>query len=149
MRAVIQRVKTASVNIENNTIASIGEGILAFVGFYHEDTLDDLEYIANKILQLRIFCDDKDLMNLSLLDIEGELLIVSQFTLYGDARKGRRPSYSTAMPPNKAQIYFKDFIEICELKYKKVKSGIFQADMKINLVNSGPVTILLDSSKIF
>ena len=149
MRAVIQRVKTASVEVEKSIVASIGEGILAFVGLHHQDAYKDMEYIANKMLQLRIFSDDEDVMNLSLLDIKGELLVVSQFTLYGDARKGRRPSYSTAMPPIKAQTFYNDFVEICKSKYDKVKSGVFQADMKINLVNSGPVTILLDSGKMF
>lgn len=149
MRAVIQRVMKAFIEVDNEVVASIGEGILALVGFSREDTSREMEYIANKILQLRIFNDKDKLMNLSLLDIHGELLVASQFTLYGDARKGRRPSYSNAMPPDKAVQFYSDFLEICKLRYEKIKWGIFQADMKISLINSGPVTILLDSSRLF
>ena len=149
MRAVVQRITRASIEVDSKVVASIGKGILALVGFYRGDTSKDMEYIANKILQVRIFNDEDKLMNLSLLDIEGELLIASQFTLYGDARKGRRPSYSDAMPPEKAVQFYVDFLELCKSRYERIKSGVFQAEMKISLVNSGPVTILLDSTRLF
>ncbi|MDY6896428.1 MAG: D-aminoacyl-tRNA deacylase [Thermotogota bacterium] len=149
MRAVVQRVSSASIEIENQVVSSILNGILAFIGFHLEDTAKDLDIIADKILNLRIFNDSDNLMNLSLFDIEGELLIVSQFTLYGDARKGRRPSFSNAMPPDKALNFYNEFIDVCKNRYERVKHGVFQADMNISLINSGPVTILLDSSKAF
>jgi len=149
MRAVIQRVAEASVKIDGKIISSIGQGILALIGIYREDSEKDMEYIADKILQVRIFPDENDVMNLSLADTGGELLIVSQFTLYGDVRKGRRPSYSDAMPPNKAIQFYNKFLDLCRSKFPELKSGVFGAMMEINLVNSGPVTILLDSSRLF
>ncbi len=149
MRAVVQRVLCSSIKVDNNIVSSIGFGLVAFIGFHRDDSQSDMEYIANKILQLRIFNDEKNVMNKSLLEIEGELLIISQFTLYGDVRKGRRPSYSSSMPPEKASKFYNEFIELCKQKYRRVKSGIFRADMEIDLKNSGPVTILLDSNKLF
>lgn len=149
MRAVLQRVIEASVKIDGQIISSIGQGILALIGFHGEDSEKDLEYISDKILQLRIFPDERDLMNHSLAEINGELLVVSQFTLYGDARKGRRPSFSDAMAPAKAIQYYNAFKELCRKKHPKVKCGVFGAMMDINLINSGPVTILLDSSRMF
>ncbi len=149
MRAVIQRVACASVEVDNKMVSSIKEGLLALVGFHHEDDESDCDYIINKIFNLRILGDDNDLMNLSLLDCEKELLVVSQFTLYGDARKGRRPSFSEAMPPDRALQFYNNFIELCKLRYNRVVSGVFGADMKVNIVNSGPVTILLDSTRLF
>ncbi len=149
MRAVVQRVAEASVKIDGQVVGSIGQGILALIGFYREDSDKDMEYIADKILQIRIFPDNMDLMNLSLADINGELLIVSQFTLYGDARKGRRPSYSDAMSQEKAVQYYNKFLDLCRSRYPRIKSGVFGAMMDINLINSGPVTILLDSSRMF
>jgi len=149
MRAVVQRVSNSSVEAEGKKIAAIEHGLLVLVGFHKEDSIEDLEYIANKILSLRIFNDGNNIMNLSLDDTSGDLLIISQFTLYGDARKGRRPSYSEAMPPDNARKFFDDFVGMCRNKHNKTKSGIFGAEMKIYLINSGPVTILLDSRKIF
>jgi D-tyrosyl-tRNA(Tyr) deacylase len=149
MRAVVQRVLCSSIKVDNNIVSSIGFGLVAFIGFHRDDSPGDMEYIANKILQLRIFNDEKNVMNKSLLEVEGEVLIISQFTLYGDARKGRRPSYSSSMPPEKASKLYNEFIELCKQKYWRVKSGIFRADMEIDLKNSGPVTILLDSNKLF
>jgi D-tyrosyl-tRNA(Tyr) deacylase len=149
MRAVVQRVLCSSIKVDNNIVSSIGFGLVAFIGFHRDDSPGDMEYIANKILQLRIFNDEKNVMNKSLLEVEGELLIISQFTLYGDVRKGRRPSYSSSMPPEKASKFYNEFIELCKQKYWRVKSGIFRADMEIDLKNSGPVTILLDSNKLF
>ncbi len=149
MRAVVQRVLSSSIKVDNHTVSSIGFGLAALVGFHRDDSPRDMEYIANKVLQLRIFNDEKNVMNKSLLEVEGELLVISQFTLYGDVRKGRRPSYSSSMPPEKAAGFYDEFIELCKQKYRRVKSGIFQADMEIDLINSGPVTILLDSNKLF
>lgn len=148
MRAVIQRVFSASVEVDGKVISSIGEGLLVFAGFYSEDSENDTDYIINKILGLRIFNDDNDVMNLSVTDIEGDILLVSQFTLYGDVRKGKRPSYSSAMHPDKASDFYDQLVHKCRSEYDRVKSGIFGANMKISLINNGPVTILLDSSKI-
>jgi D-tyrosyl-tRNA(Tyr) deacylase len=149
MRAVVQRVLCSSIKVDNNIVSSIGFGLVAFIGFHRDDSPSDMEYIANKILQLRIFNDEKNVMNKSLLEVEGEVLIISQFTLYGDVRKGRRPSYSSSMPPEQASKLYNEFIDLCKQKYRRVKSGIFRADMEIDLKNSGPVTILLDSNKLF
>ncbi len=149
MRAIIQKVSSASVEVDGEVTASINGGILALVGFHVDDEIKDSEYIINKILNVRIFHDDNDVMNLSLLDCKKELLIVSQFTLYGDARKGRRPSYSDAMPPDRARDFYDSFIELCKSKYPQVRSGVFGALMQVRLVNSGPVTIMLDSSRSF
>ena len=149
MRAVVQRVEKASVEVDGKTVSSIGAGLLALVGFHRDDTSDDCEYIINKILNLRIFEDDGRMMNLSLLECGRELLIVSQFTLYGDARKGRRPSYSDAMPPDAAREFYQNFLELFKSRYDRTQSGIFGVDMKVSLVNSGPVTIMLDSRRLF
>ncbi len=149
MRAVVQRVERASVEVEGREHASIGPGLLVLVGFAPADGGAEMEYIAQKILELRIFNDEKGVMNLSLAETGGELLLVSQFTLYGDARRGRRPSYSAAMTPAKAAQSYARFVELCASRHGVVKSGVFGADMRVELVNSGPVTILLDSSKAF
>ena len=149
MRAIVQRVENASVMIEGSTVASIEEGLLALVGFHHDDTADDSEYIISKMLNLRIFNDSDKVMNYSLLDCEKDLLVVPQFTLYGDARKGRRPSYSNAMPPEKARPFYDSFYELCKSRYHKVETGVFGANMKVKIINSGPVTILIDSEKQF
>lgn len=149
MRAVVQRVDKASVEVDGKPVSLIGAGLLALIGFHRDDTNDDCEYIINKILNLRVFEDAGNVMNLSLLECGRELLIVSQFTLYGDARKGRRPSYSEAMPPDAAREFYQKFFELFKAKYDKTQSGIFGADMKVSLVNSGPVTIMLDSKRLF
>ena len=148
MRAIIQRVSSASVSIDKEIISSIGRGLLILVGFHKEDTDSDSDYIISKSNGLRIFEDDNGLMNLSVSDIGGEILVVSQFTLYGDARKGKRPSFSTAMPPAEALLFYDGFISRFKENFSPVKSGVFGADMEVSLVNSGPVTIMLDSSKI-
>lgn len=148
MRAIIQRVSKASVFIDENAVSSIGRGLLVLVGFHREDTVSDSEYIISKSTGLRIFEDSNGLMNLSVSDINGEILVVSQFTLYGDARKGKRPSFSTSMPPAEAKNFYDGFIEKFKESFGQVKSGVFGADMEVSLVNSGPVTIMLDSSKI-
>ena len=149
MRAVVQRVKNASVFVEDAEISRIENGILVFLGIAGDDTEKDMEYIVEKCVNLRIFEDAEKVMNLSVQDIEGEILLVSQFTLYGDARKGRRPSYQKAAPPDMARGLFQKCIWLFEQKYSKVRTGKFQADMQVALINDGPVTILLDSKKDF
>ena len=148
MRAVIQRVSRASVSIDNTIVSSIDRGLLILAGFHKEDTETDSDYIISKSTGLRIFEDSNGLMNLSVSDIGGEILVVSQFTLYGDSRKGRRPSFSTSMPPAEALIFYDSFINRFRESFHSLKCGVFAADMEVSLVNSGPVTIILDSSKI-
>jgi D-tyrosyl-tRNA(Tyr) deacylase len=150
MRAVIQRVSLASVSIEGQVRALIGKGLVCLAGIEKEDSLNDLDYIANKILNLRIFDDEKGFMNKSVSDINGEILLISQFTLLGDARKGRRPSFTAAESPEKARDMFDSFVKkISGLYPEKVKTGVFKAMMDISLVNEGPVTVLLDSRRLF
>jgi len=148
MRAVVQRVASASVSVDGMKVSSIGEGLLILAGIHENDERDDMVYIRDKILGLRIFNDDKGLMNRSVGDVNGDILLVSQFTLYGDARRGRRPSYSSAMTPESAKSFFDQFVASVRDQYPGVQSGIFGAHMEISLVNSGPVTILLDSARI-
>jgi D-tyrosyl-tRNA(Tyr) deacylase len=141
----LQRVNYATVRVDGIEIAHIGKGILALVGISREDTLQDLEWMARKILELRIFDDAEGKLNLSLQDIGGEILLVSQFTLYGDCRKGRRPSYSDAAPPAEAEKLYEIFVSVVRGLVPAVQSGKFQAMMDVELVNAGPVTLLLDS----
>lgn len=149
MRAVVQRVKSASVIVNGKEISSIKKGLLVFVGFGKNDNYNDIVYMADKIIGLRIFPDTLKESSLSVKDINGEILLVSQFTLYGDVRKGKRPSFSDALEANKA----KEFYEILKNEMEKlnviVKLGIFQEMMEVNLINDGPYTILLDSKKVF
>ncbi len=149
MRAVIQRVSSAAVDVNGRTVSEIKEGLLILIGLHSGDTEKDREYITNKILNLRIFNDSNDIMNLSLKDRGGEVLLVSQFTLYGNANKGNRPSYAAAMPSDKAEIFFAEFVADFRDKFPGVKSGLFGAHMKVRLINDGPVTILIDSKKAF
>ncbi len=149
MRAVIQRVSRAKVLVNKDIVGEIGKGILILLGISREDTEKEAIYILEKTLNLRIFEDTDDKMNLSLLDIKGELLVVSQFTLYGDARKGRRPSFIEAASPEKANELYELFVSEARKKIKKVETGRFQAMMDVELVGDGPVTILLDSAKLF
>jgi D-aminoacyl-tRNA deacylase len=149
MRAVVQRVKNARVDISGETVGEIEQGLLVFLGVGEEDTEKDSEYLADKIANLRIFSDENDLMNLSLLDIGGSALVVSQFTLWGDCRKGRRPSFAKAARPERAKELYEQFIGLFQKTGLKVASGRFQEMMDVNLLNDGPVTLLLDSSKIF
>ncbi len=145
MRAVLQRVDRASVMVDGLTVAQIGNGILALVGIARDDSTKDLEWMARKIVELRIFDDGGGKMNLSLEEIGGQLLVVSQFTLYGDCRKGRRPSYSDAAPPEEAGRIYQEFVEILRRRVPGVQTGRFQAMMDVSLTNCGPVTVLLDS----
>ncbi len=150
MRAVIQRVKEAKVTVDDKVVGEIGKGILVLLGVGKDDSQDDLIWTADKVVNLRIFEDDNGKMNLSLLDVGGELLVVSQFTLYGDARKGRRPSFTGAAQPDKGKEMYENFVGYLKNKYNlKVETGEFGAMMDVYLVNWGPVTILLDSKKLF
>lgn len=149
MRAVVQRVNRAAVNIDGTTTAAIGRGLVILLGIRCNDTSAELLWMVDKILFLRIFPDADGKMNRSLADINGEMLIVSQFTLYGDCRKGRRPGFSAAAPPEIAEPLYNQFIQEVKKRGVTVATGTFQADMAVDLVNDGPVTILLDSEKTF
>ena len=131
--------------VDGVPIARIGAGILALVAVTHEDTEEDLRWMARKIVELRIFNDSQGKLNLSLQDIHGQLLVVSQFTLYGDCRKGRRPSYSEAAPPSKAEKLYQEFVSMARRLVPDVQTGQFQAAMEVTLTNAGPVTLILDS----
>lgn len=148
MRAVVQLVKKASVTIEKKTSGAIGRGLLVLLGVSRSDTARDVEYMVDKIINLRIFPDQDGKMNLSVRDINGEILVVSQFTLFGDCRKGRRPSYSHAAPPEIADALYQAFVAAMG-QYLRVATGTFQAMMEVELINDGPVTLLIDSSKEF
>ena len=149
MRAVVQRVKSASVTVDGERVSEIGAGVLIFLGVAHEDTTKELEYIANKVANLRIFEDAAGKMNCSLLETGGAALVVSQFTLYGDCRKGRRPSFINAARPEVANALYEQFITALEKRNVPTQGGTFQAMMDVQLINDGPVTILLDSTKQF
>lgn len=149
MRAVIQRVLESSVTVEGQVVGAIGQGLMVLLGVEEGDTEKEVQYMVDKILGLRIFEDTEGKMNHSIQEVSGELLAVSQFTLMGDARKGRRPSYSNAARPEEANRLYELFVKNVREKGTKVETGVFQADMKVALVNDGPVTILLDSQKVF
>jgi D-tyrosyl-tRNA(Tyr) deacylase len=149
MRAVLQRVKMAKVMIGTEKVAEIGKGLLIFLGVGVEDNMDDAEFLASKIANLRIFSDSNEKMNLSLLETGGDALVVSQFTLWGDCRKGRRPSFTRAADPAVANDLYRRFIELLKGKGVQVAEGRFQEMMDVCLVNDGPVTMLLDSTKDF
>ena len=149
MRAIIQRVSRAKVTVEGEIVGEINKGILVFLGVSDEDSEKDAAYLSEKIVNLRIFEDVAAKMNSSLLDIKGELLVVSQFTLYGDVRRGRRPSFVRAAAPDKANLLYEFFVVKAREQIGKVETGRFQAMMDVELVNDGPVTILLDSEKLF
>jgi len=149
MRAVIQRVLEASVKTGGVEIARIGRGALVLLGVSSEDSEEDARYLAEKTVYLRIFPDRADKMNLSLLDIAGEILVVSQFTLYGDCRKGRRPSYASAAPPDTAVVLYEAYVKELLKFTPRVGTGRFQEMMEVFLVNDGPVTLLLDSGENF
>jgi D-tyrosyl-tRNA(Tyr) deacylase len=149
MRAVVQRVSRAKVTVSGDVSGEIGQGILLLLGIAAKDTTDDVRYLVDKTLSLRIFEDPDGKMNLSLLDVEGGLLVVSQFTLYGDTRRGRRPSFIDAAPPDKANELYELFISESKKLITNVATGVFQAMMDVELVNDGPVTILIDSEKQF
>ena len=147
MKALVQRVTRASVNINDSAVGEIGRGLLVFLGVAQGDSEEDASYLANKIANLRIFADEASKFALSALDINGEVLIVSQFTLLADSRKGRRPSFSEAAPPDMARELYEFFVEqVCSIGLK-VATGVFQDHMLVEIHNDGPVTILLESKK--
>ena len=149
MRCVVQRVLNSSVTVNNETVGAIGPGLMVLIGVSTDDADADLKYMTDKVPNLRIFDDENGVMNRSVLDVGGSILAVSQFTLYGDARGGRRPSYIRAARPEEANQMYQRLVAAWREKGIHVETGIFRADMKVSLVNDGPVTILLDSEKNF
>ena len=145
MRAVVQRVQNAKVDIDGKTAGEIGAGLLVFIAVGLDDNDDDIEWIVEKITDLRIFEDENDKMNLSVKDVGGEILVISQFTLYGDVRKGRRPSFIKSMPPEKAEVIYDKFVEKCRGTGLNIKTGVFKAHMDVHLINDGPVTLIIDT----
>ena len=145
MRLVLQRVKEAHVDVDGKTVGSISSGLLILIGVASSDTRKDAEYLADKIIYLRIFPDVERRMNRSILEVGGSLLVVSQFTLYGDCKKGRRPSFDQAAPPEQARELYEYFVERLSSRNVVVQTGVFQAEMQVHLVNDGPVTFVLDS----
>ena len=144
MKIVLQRVTNAQVDVDGKTAGKIGSGLLVLLGVGQGDTEKDCERLAEKIVSLRIFSDENDKINLSLKDIDGEMLVVSQFTLYADCKKGHRPNFLNAAKPDEANRLYEYFISVCKEKVRKVESGIFGADMKVSLLNDGPITIILE-----
>ena len=149
MRAVIQRVEQASVTVDGQVVGSISKGMVVLLGIERDDDISDLELLRKKVLNLRIFDDCNGRMNLSIQDITGEILLISQFTLYGDCRKGNRPSFSKAAPPDQARDLYQKALASLRSSELRIEAGEFQAMMKVSLVNDGPVTLLLDSRKAF
>ena len=149
MRAVVQRVRRASVSVGGEIIGEIGNGLVVLVGIARDDTKVEAAYLVDKIANLRIFDDEEGRMNVSVKDVDGGLLVISQFTLYGDVRRGLRPSWSDAAPPEVAEPLYDFFVRQARSAVANVATGKFQAMMQVELVNDGPVTILLDSNKLF
>ena len=147
MRAILQRVSSASVTVDGAVVGEIGAGLLVLLGVGHEDAEADAEYLADRILGLRVFGDAAGKMNLSVVDSGGGVLVVSQFTLYGDTRKGRRPSFDDAAPPELAKRLYERFVEIVGARGVQVATGVFQASMSVALVNEGPVTFVVESKR--
>lgn len=146
MKLVVQRVKAASVTVDGKTVGEIDGGLLVFVGVSHDDTSADAAFLARKTVSLRIFDDENGVMNRSVLDVGGSLLAVSQFTLYGDCKKGNRPSYIEAAPPDKGLKLYEEYVKQLRELGPRVETGIFQAEMEVSLVNDGPVTLILEST---
>ncbi len=147
MRALVQRVSKASVSIESQTVASINQGLVVLIGVGKGDSEQDAQYLADKIANLRIFSDEADKFNLSALDTQGEILVVSQFTLLADTRKGRRPSFTDAAPPEEAETLINKFVQFLQAAGLKVQTGRFRQNMLVEIHNSGPVTIFIDSEE--
>ncbi len=146
MRALLQRVTRASVVVDGAVVGEIGAGLLILLGVAKPDTVADAAFLVDKALNLRIFADAEGKMNRSLLDIQGSLLVVSQFTLYGDCRKGRRPGFDAAAPAEQARALYESFVEIARRSGLRVETGVFQAHMEVTLVNDGPVTLMLETN---
>lgn len=144
MRALLQRVRQASVTVEDEVIASIGPGLLVFLGVFPQDGNEQIDWLAQKTLDLRIFPDDQKPMNRSVVEVDGELLVVSQFTLAADVSRGRRPGFSAAAPPEQAEPLYEQFVQTLRGQWPRVQAGRFGADMQVALVNDGPVTLLLE-----
>jgi len=149
MRAVVQRVHTCSVSVKEKLVGSIEKGLLVYLGVEKEDTEEDMRYLADKTFGLRIFSDSAGKMNLSVKDINGQILVVSQFTLCADTRKGKRPSYNSAASPHMGEKYYNLFVDALREQGVKVETGVFGGKMSVKYTNDGPVTILLDSQKLF
>lgn len=149
MRAVVQRVKSSKVEVDNKVIGEIGKGINLLVGISKEDTKEDIDYIVRKVLGMRIFEDEDERMNFSFQDIGGELLVISQFTLYGDCRKGKRPDFMKAQGGEKAVELYNELVKAFRKEIPNLQTGEFGADMKVEIINDGPVTLLLESKKDF
>ncbi|MBE6728695.1 MAG: D-tyrosyl-tRNA(Tyr) deacylase [Ruminococcaceae bacterium] len=146
MKAVIQRVSNAQVKVDGKTVGKIGNGLLVLLGVYEDDTSFDTEILASKVPSLRVFCDSDDKMNLSVKDIDGEILVISNFTLCADTKKGNRPSFTMARSPNEANAEYEKFCSLLKDNgIKNVQKGVFGADMQVSLLNDGPVTIILDT----
>jgi len=148
MRALVQRVSDARVEVDGGVVGKIESGLVVLLAVAADDSVSDADYLADKIINLRIFSDADGKMNLSLLDSGGAMLVVSQFTLYGDVRRGRRPSYTEAAEPEKANLLYSYFVDRLRSAGVRVETGVFQAHMQVNLTNDGPVTIMVDSPKV-
>jgi len=149
VRAVVQRVFSARCAVGDETVSEIGKGLLVFLGIGKDDSISDLEYIVEKILHLRIFEDENQKTNLSINDVNGAIMIISQFTLYGDVRKGRRPSFDSAMSPSEAEGLYNEVVDRLKSSGLRIATGRFREMMRISLINDGPMTILLDSKRLF
>ena len=145
MKVILQRVKSAKVEVENNIVGQIGTGLLIFLGIHHDDTLENIDYLVKKISNMRIFEDTNHKMNLSVKDINGSVLVVSQFTLYADTKRGNRPDFTNAAKPDKAKEFYEIFIKRFKEININTQTGIFAADMQVYLINDGPVTIQIES----
>jgi D-aminoacyl-tRNA deacylase len=149
MRVVIQRVTEAKVEVDGRVVGAIGPGLVVFLSVTHADTADDAQFIAEKLVNLRIFSDEAGKMNLSVQDVGGKILMISQFTLHGDCRKGRRPGFDQAAPPEQAQTLYNHTIDLVRQQGITVETGVFAAHMHVSSLNDGPVTFMLDSSRLF
>lgn len=147
MKALLQRVREAGVEVDGKIVGAISQGLVVFLGVAKDDTLEDAAWLADKVANLRIFPDEAEKMNRSLLDVRGSLLVISQFTLYGDCRRGRRPSFDEAARPELARPLYDRFVEVCRALGVRVETGVFQAMMQVHLTNSGPVTFLCETVK--